>query len=138
MPHPVDGEYKLYYGNNEQLFKHCFYKNDKLYGEYKFYYHNAQLYIKCFYKDDKINGEYKIYDKNGQLINCKYYIDDILYKFNFKIKFALLKFKDILKSKIRKPKYKVLDQFFVKDISNIIGSYLFTLSKHNKTNKRIL
>jgi hypothetical protein len=54
------------------------------------------------------------------------------------MKFALLSFKDILKTIYRKPRYKLLDEIFIKDISNIIGSYLFTLSKLNSNGKRIL
>jgi hypothetical protein len=129
---------KEYYENG-QLFIHCFCKDNKMNGEYKLHYKNGQISQHAFYKDNKIDGEYKIYSKNNELIRYEYYIDDMsIVNLNFKIKFALLKFKDILKSKIRKPIYNELDKIYIKDISNIIGSYLFTLSKYNNINKRIL
>jgi hypothetical protein len=77
-----------------------------------------------------MNGEYKVYNNNNRLIEYVYFIDNtFIINLNFKIKYALLKFKDILKSKIRKSIYNELDKIYIKDISNIISSYLFTLSK---------
>jgi hypothetical protein len=134
----IDGEYKSYY-NNGQLHKYCFYKDKKKNGEYKQYYTEKRLFMKCFHKNDKIEGECKKYYGNNILLEHEYYINDIfIVNLNFKMVFALLKFKDILKSRYRKPIYKKLDKMYINDISNIIGSYLFTLSKLNNRGKRIL
>jgi hypothetical protein len=161
-----DGKYKYYY-TNEKLQIHCFFKDDKKNGEYKEYYDNGQLYSHCFFKDDKKNGQYKSYRDNGQLFEYKNYknyklngkykkyyenilvsynyyinnnpiIDNFIDNFNFKIEFALLRFRDVLKSKVRKPKYELLDKYFIKDISNIIATYLFTMSSLNPNGNRIL
>jgi hypothetical protein len=156
-----EGEYKEYYENGN-LKIHCFYKDDKLEGEYREYFENKNLHLHCFYKDNKLEGEYKEYFENknlhlhlfykNNLLNgkhkqyfdydsqlCKYYINGqiIIKYFKFKTEFALLKFKNVLNSKIRKPRYKLLDRHFIPDISDIIGTYLFTLSKYNFTGKRI-
>jgi antitoxin component YwqK of YwqJK toxin-antitoxin module len=162
--YPENGEYKNYY-KNKQLCEHCYYKNNKMDGKYKRYNEEGEIIYECFYKNGKKEGECKRYIenenkkiyihyfyKNGKIEGkCKYYENEILEyysyhinniliidNFNFKIQFPLLKFRDILKSRYRKPIYKLLDKFFIPDISNIVGSYLFTLSKYNETNKRIL
>jgi antitoxin component YwqK of YwqJK toxin-antitoxin module len=134
------GEYKLYDDTEGKLNRHFFYKDGKKDGKYKHYYQNEQLFICCFYKNDKINGEYKLYNKRRELTEYTYFIDDYIVtdKFNFKIKFALLKFRDILKNKVRKPIYNELDKYNIKDISNIIGLYLFTISNININGNRIL
>jgi hypothetical protein len=108
-------------------------------GHHKEYYENGQLDIDAFYKNNKREGEFKIYDEEGKIWHYSYYIkgEKIIEEFNFKIRFALLKFKDILKIKVRKPIYNELDKYNIKDISNIIGSYLFTLSKLNLNGKRV-
>lgn len=91
-----EGEYKEWHSNN-QLFKHCFFKdgsmidkcetwfdNGQLYqqfflkkgmkdGEYKEWVDGGTLYKYCFYKDNKKNGEYKVWHENGQPeIHCFY------------------------------------------------------------------
>jgi hypothetical protein len=135
-----EGECKEYFSNG-QLSKHFFYKDNKIDGECKEYFSNGQLNVHCFYKNDKKEGEYKFYYcENREIYKYNYYINDkiIVNNFNFKIKFALLKFKDILKTRYRKLIYNELDKYNIRDISDIIGSYIFTLSKYNKINKRIL
>jgi antitoxin component YwqK of YwqJK toxin-antitoxin module len=142
-----DGEYKRYYYHENEnkyhekkVIEHYFYKNNKREGEYIKYYENKQVKISCYYNNDKLQGEYKYYLHNNKLITYSYYINDkmIIHKMKFNNIYALLKFKDILKSKYRKPIYKLLDNYFISDLSDIISSYLFTLSNLNKTNKRIL
>jgi hypothetical protein len=145
----IEGEYKQYnniekYDNNRQLFFHhylysChFYKNHKLEGKHKIYHQSGELDIYSFYKNNKREGKSKTFYREDVILF--YYIDDkmITCKFNFEIEFALLKFKDILKSKVRKPVYEKLDKYFIKDISNIVGTYLFTMSNLNPNGKRIL
>jgi len=44
-----------------------------LQGEFKLYHSNGQLEIHCFYKDDKIHGEYKRYYKDGSIDYKRYY-----------------------------------------------------------------
>jgi hypothetical protein len=157
-----EGEYKEYYLNGH-LYIHCFYKNDKqqehkqynfdgypiihyfcnknqqIEGKIKMYYKNGKLYTYSSIKNNNREAKFKEYDIKGQLKKYEYYINGCLItKFNFEIEFALLKFKDIFKSKYRKPRYELLDKYFIKDISNIIGTYLFTLSNLNPNGKRIL
>jgi antitoxin component YwqK of YwqJK toxin-antitoxin module len=150
------GEYKQY--SKGKLFQHCFYKNNQKHGEYKQYSSNNQLEYHCLYENDRItkykkyrdgkiyenclynngnlDGIHKYYE-NGILNRYRYYIDNkLICELNFKITFALLKFKDRLKSKVRKPKYELLDKYFISDISNIIISYMYTLSSLNIKGKR--
>jgi antitoxin component YwqK of YwqJK toxin-antitoxin module len=134
----LEGEYKIYYQNGNISTVYVCHNNNII--EYKKYYKNAALHIHHYNKNSIKNGTYKEYSKNNKLLFYNYYINDqlIIKNFKFKIEFALLRFKDILKGKIRKPRYELLDKYFIQDISNIIGSYLFALSSLNITEKRIL
>jgi hypothetical protein len=113
-------------------------------GKYKDYDENGLL-IRCYCcEHGKYYGKFKEYDENEQLLYYSYYYKNnknrqlVIKNFEFKNEFALLKFKDILKNKVRKTRYKLLDEYFISDISNIIASYIFTLSKLNPNKKRIL
>jgi len=62
-----EGEYKRWWYDNGQLKIHCFYKNDKLNGEYKEWYSSGKLNTHCFYKNNKLDGDYKGWWQNGRL-----------------------------------------------------------------------
>ena len=54
----------------DKLLIDCNYKNNKLYGEYK-YYHTMftnNLMIHSFFVDDVLHGEYKYYEEDGKLV----------------------------------------------------------------------
>ena len=68
----IHGEYKSYY-DNDQLWEHSFYLNNKRHGEYKYYHENGQLWEHSFYQNGKLHGEYKIYCDNGKLDYTTFY-----------------------------------------------------------------
>ena len=63
----MEGEYKLYYDNNDQLSVMCNCKNDKKEGEYKLYHNNGWLLSMVNYKNNKKEGKYKQSYLNGKL-----------------------------------------------------------------------
>jgi antitoxin component YwqK of YwqJK toxin-antitoxin module len=155
----LEGTYKQYYQDGELKIE-CFYKNNNLEGTYKTYYENGklrelyffkdhtkqgigksyypdnnELEYQCFYKNNLPDGLFKYLCKQHGITTFAYYIHDNgkgqVKDLFFKNIFALLKFKDILKTRYRRPIYLEIDKFFIQDISDIIGSYLFTVSKFN-------
>jgi hypothetical protein len=133
-----EGEYKIYWING-QLQYFYFYKNNLKNGKSISYYQDGELLVYGYYKNDKFVGKLKTFHNTGMLCEYRYIFSfNKFININFKIEFILLKLKDILKSKYKKPRYELLDKYFIKDITNIISSYVFTLSKLNTNCKRIL
>ena len=61
------------YWKNGQIYKHCFYKNGELHGEYKDWHPNGQLWECCYYEDGVFNGERKAWHNDGLLYrHCLY------------------------------------------------------------------
>jgi len=55
------------YWKNGNLKEHSHWKNNKLYGEYKFYHEIGQLWEHSFWKNGNKHGECKLYDYNDRL-----------------------------------------------------------------------
>jgi antitoxin component YwqK of YwqJK toxin-antitoxin module len=144
------GEYKRYHENGN-LFRHMFCIFGAKHGEFKEYYENGNLQEHAFYENGLEVGKFRKYNEDQSLdVRCYMMtiksIDDnpfwdympCSHPFTFETEFAFLKFRDILKSRYRKPIYNEIDKIYMPNITNIITSYLFTLSKFNLTEKRVL
>ena len=87
-------DYIVYwYYDNGQIWYHCQYKNNKLYGDYVWYYESGKICYQSQYKNDKHHGDCVYYYESGQIwYHCQYKNDKlhgnyICYDENGKIKY---------------------------------------------------
>jgi hypothetical protein len=107
--------------------------------KYKEFYEDGQLFIDTFYNDKVIEGVYKLFAKTSNLITHKYhfpiqpYLNSNLFSrgnrinLNFKIIFCLLRIRDKMKSKIRRKRYQLLDNYILLPLTDIIMSYNYKI-----------
>jgi antitoxin component YwqK of YwqJK toxin-antitoxin module len=73
----LNGEYYSWFKTGEYE-KKCSYTDDLLDGKYTEWYNNKVKYIECYYKKDKLNGKYENWWGNGNKNIEYYYIDNII------------------------------------------------------------
>jgi antitoxin component YwqK of YwqJK toxin-antitoxin module len=70
----LDGEYKLYYNENDQLWKHFHFKDGKLHGEYKKYNPDGLIYISATYDNGNMVNECIKYYRTGEIFSRENYV----------------------------------------------------------------
>jgi len=70
----LDGEYKLYYNENDQLWKHFHFKDGKLHGEYKKYNPDSLIYISATYDNGNMVDECIKYYRTGEIFSRENYV----------------------------------------------------------------
>lgn len=67
-----NGPCKIFFPNGKIKYE-CFYRNNRLHGEYRRYYEDGELKTSCHYLDGKLEGEYRHYFESGKVeVVCHY------------------------------------------------------------------
>jgi hypothetical protein len=124
-----DRTFILQLTNNCIIFnRQLFYKNDK--NDYQCYFSDKNLlkgYIYC--KDGQIEKKYKYkeWNQKGLLLITSFYINQVCISLEFNNAFYLLRYKDKLKSRIRKKCYYLIDHHILPNLTDITMSYIYNI-----------
>ena len=69
-------EYKWFYDDSSILYKQCFYKNNNIHGECKWYYKDGTPQAHGFYLNGDLHGEYKWFYYDGTLDEHRFYLNN--------------------------------------------------------------
>lgn len=72
------GEYKSMYKNG-QLYRHCFYIDDKLNGECKVWHEDGNIWAHATYVDNNKHGKYIQWHDNGNIRVCCFFDNGVLH-----------------------------------------------------------
>lgn len=69
----MDGFYKSWYKENDEVHVICNFKNEKLDGLFEAFYKHGQIAKKCYYKDGILDGLHQLWKINGRKSEEIYY-----------------------------------------------------------------